>query len=50
MSAVGIATGSVIHTVLAASGLSVIIAKSILLFNIIKYAGAAYLLYMGYTM
>lgn len=47
MSALGIGTGSVIHTVLAALGLSIIIAKSILLFNIIKYAGAAYLLYMG---
>ncbi|MDB5277657.1 MAG: LysE family translocator [Ferruginibacter sp.] len=50
MSALGIGTGSVIHTLLAALGLSVIIAKSILLFNIIKYAGAAYLLYIGYKM
>ncbi|MDN3654964.1 LysE family translocator [Ferruginibacter paludis] len=50
MSALGIGTGSIIHTLLAALGLSVIIAKSILLFNIIKYAGAAYLLYIGYKM
>ena len=50
MSALGIGTGSIIHTLLAAFGLSVIIAKSILLFNIIKYAGAAYLLYIGYKM
>lgn len=50
MSALGIGTGSVIHTVLAALSLSIIIAKSILLFNIIKYAGAAYLLYIGYKM
>lgn len=50
MSALGIGTGSVIHTVLATLGLSIIIAKSILLFNIIKYAGAAYLLYIGYKM
>ena len=50
MSALGIGTGSIIHTLLAAFGLSVIIAKSILLFNIIKYAGAAYLLYSGYKM
>jgi RhtB (resistance to homoserine/threonine) family protein len=50
VSALGIATGSVVHTMLAAFGLSLIIAKSILLFNIIKYAGAAYLLYMGYQM
>lgn len=50
VSTFGIATGSVGHTLLAAFGLSIIIAKSILLFNIIKYLGAAYLLYMGYKM
>jgi len=50
ISTLGIATGSVGHTILAAFGLSIIIAKSILLFNIIKYLGAAYLLYMGYKM
>ena len=46
----GIATGSLIHTLLAALGLSIIIAKSLLIFNIIKFAGAAYLLYMGFRM
>lgn len=50
MSVLGIATGSLIHTTLAAFGLSMIIAKSILIFSIIKYAGAAYLLYIGYQM
>jgi len=50
ISAFGIATGCLVHTVLAAFGLSIIIAKSILLFNIIKYAGAVYLLYIGYKM
>ena len=50
MSVLGIATGSVIHTTLAAFGLSIIIAKSIIAFNIIKYAGAAYLVYIGYKM
>jgi len=50
ISALGIGTGSIVHTILAAFGLSVIIAKSILVFNIIKYAGAAYLLYIGYKM
>lgn len=50
ISAFGIATGSLIHTVLAAFGLSLIIAQSILLFNIIKYAGAAYLVYIGIRM
>jgi RhtB (resistance to homoserine/threonine) family protein len=50
MSVLGISTGSIIHTVLAGFGLSIIIAKSILAFNIIKYAGAAYLLYIGFKM
>jgi RhtB (resistance to homoserine/threonine) family protein len=50
LSALGIATGSLIHTSLAALGLSLIIAKSVLVFTIVKYAGAAYLLYLGYKM
>ena len=50
ISALGIATGNIVDTILAAFGLSVIIAKSILVLNIIKYAGAAYLLYVGYKM
>ena len=50
MSVLGIATGSMIHTFLAAFGLSVIISKSMLAFNIIQYAGAAYLFYIGYAM
>ena len=50
VSALGIGTGTFIHTVLAALGLSLIIAKSILLFNIIKYAGAAYIIYIGLKM
>lgn len=50
MSALGIASGSLIHTTLAAFGLSLIIAKSILAFNIIKYAGALYLLYIGFKL
>jgi threonine/homoserine/homoserine lactone efflux protein len=49
-SALGISIGSVMHTALAALGLSLIIAKSILLFNIIKYIGAAYLIYIGCKM
>ena len=50
MSALGIGTGSLVHTTLASFGLSIIIAQSILLFNIVKYTGAAYLVYMGIKM
>ena len=50
VSVLGIATGSLIHTTLAAFGLSIIIAKSILIFDIVKYAGAAYLVYVGIKM
>lgn len=50
ISALGIGTGNIVHTTIAALGLSIIIAKSALLFDIIKYAGAAYLIYMGIRM
>ncbi|MBR0858728.1 LysE family translocator [Bradyrhizobium liaoningense] len=43
----GIAAGDVIHTSMAIIGLSAIIATSALLFSVIKYAGAAYLIYLG---
>ncbi|KZO00384.1 LysE family translocator [Pseudobacillus badius] len=43
----GIATGDFIHTLCAAVGLSAILMTSALAFNIVKFAGAAYLLYMG---
>jgi len=50
MSVLGIATGSIIHTTFAAFGLSVIISESIVAFSILKYAGAAYLIFIGYKM
>lgn len=43
----GIAAGDVIHTFLAIVGISAIIAASALMFSIIKYVGAAYLVYLG---
>ncbi len=47
VSALGISTGILIHTVLAALGLSAILASSKLLFNIMKLCGAIYLAVMG---
>jgi threonine/homoserine/homoserine lactone efflux protein len=43
----GIAAGDIVHTTMAIAGLSAIIATSALLFSIVKYAGAAFLIYLG---
>lgn len=43
----GIAAGDVVHTVMAMVGISAIIATSAALFSIVKYIGAAYLVYLG---
>ncbi|RYG78741.1 lysine transporter LysE [Yimella sp. RIT 621] len=37
----------VIHIAIVAAGVGVIVAESPLMFNVIRYAGAAYLLYLG---
>jgi threonine/homoserine/homoserine lactone efflux protein len=45
--ALGITAGSIIHTILAALGLSALLATSPYAFTAVKFAGAAYLLYIG---
>ncbi|TDQ23985.1 LysE family translocator [Tenacibaculum caenipelagi] len=45
--AFGLNTGALVHTLLGALGLSVIVAKSVIFFALIKYLGATYLVYLG---
>lgn len=43
----GIAAGDMLHTMMAVVGISAVIAASAWLFTAVKYAGAAYLIYLG---
>ncbi|MBI2791364.1 MAG: LysE family transporter [Gammaproteobacteria bacterium] len=43
----GISLGCLVHITYCVLGIGVIVAESIVLFNIIKYLGAAYLVYLG---
>jgi threonine/homoserine/homoserine lactone efflux protein len=47
VSACGIFVGILVHTLAAAIGLSALLMASALAYNIVKYAGAAYLIYLG---
>ncbi|MFD2442523.1 LysE family translocator [Bacillus sp. CGMCC 1.16607] len=49
-STLGITCGTIVHTLLAAFGLSVILMSSALVFNAIKIIGACYLGYLGVKM
>ena len=43
----GIAVGDLVHTAMAVVGLSAVILASAFLFTLVKYLGAAYLVYLG---
>lgn len=47
MTALGLAFGVLIHVTYCMVGLATLISQSILLFNLLKYIGAAYLIYIG---
>ncbi len=47
LTGIGIASGDFIHTLCAVLGLSAILMTSAAAFNLVKYAGAVYLIYMG---
>ena len=45
--ALGFASGCIFHTVLAAVGIAALIRSSELAFDLVRYAGAAYLVWIG---
>lgn len=46
-SACGVCSGALVHVAAAALGISTLLATSALAFSLVKYVGAAYLLYLG---
>jgi threonine/homoserine/homoserine lactone efflux protein len=47
LSTVGICIGYLVYTMLAALGLSALLQSSVIAFDIVRYAGATYLVYLG---
>jgi threonine/homoserine/homoserine lactone efflux protein len=50
LSSMGTCLGGMVHVVAAATGLSLVLAASATAFALVKYAGAAYLIYLGIRM
>src|SRR5438552_9677789 len=50
MAALGVGAGCLLHVVLAAVGLSALLAASALAFGVVKWVGAAYLVWIGGSM
>ena len=50
LSSLGTCAGGMVHVVAAATGLSLVLAASATAFAVVKYAGAAYLIYLGLRM
>jgi len=48
--ALGIGAGCIVHILFAALGLSAILASSAIAFTVVKWVGAAYLIYVGISM
>lgn len=49
-SCLGTAAGGLLHVLAAALGLSMLVARSAMAFSLLKYVGAAYLVYLGLRM
>lgn len=47
VSAIGVQAGGLLHVAAAVLGLSALLASSAMAFSVVKYAGAAYLVYLG---
>ena len=46
-SVAGVSVGAYVHIIAAAIGLSALLTSSVIAFSMVKYAGAAYLIYLG---
>ena len=50
LTALGISLGVLVHVTYSMLGIGLLISQSILLFNLVKFAGAAYLIWLGISM